>query len=322
MNIGGLCPSTEIWGGVRRYFELGNALVGLGHEYTFCYNQITRKPWVEFKGNLCRTFEIKDTEFDILFTGAKESFKDLLKMKAKVKIVFVVSNYYTDAYIDLWRNGGDKFLWIGVSHGWQNQFSNIGIDGFTCPGGVNTDFFYPDYSKRPKDILRCCFYGKKYCKDVLDYDHLFSEISAFIKRNGMNKIEFVGFDSAQLYYPGIKTQINNNQEELRDLYQASHINISVKKRGRWNNTVVESLACGTPVICYPEETVDFMDDYVTGRLLYNNFSISSALEWFLENKDYINSYGSFGRKNAEKVSWNKHAQHVLEVVEKWKRNSL
>ena len=319
MLIGGICPSTEIWGGVRRYFEMGNCFVDRGHTYHFIYKYKTRSPWINFKGTLVPITDIKKYKYDIIFTGAHESFPDLLGALAETKVVLVVSNFYTDKYIELYNKGAADYLWIGVSHNWQSQFIKQGITGFSCPGGVNTRFFIPDFSLRSKEIVRISFYGQQYdrserARQALDYINVETEIK---KLNGLYKdrLEFIAFNSSNVKYSyPIKIQINRNQEELRKLLQSSHLVISAKRKGCWDNVVAEAFACGTPVVSYFDGTVNLMRDGITGKLVNEDYSISEAVCWFMEDRSRLRQCGKEARKLIENYSWENYTDRFLKIV--------
>lgn len=325
MIISGICPSTEIWGGVRRYFEMGNSLVKLGHDYTFYYQHKLRPPWINYLGKLRPISEIKKQHHDVLFTGARECMKELEKVEADTKVVLVVASNYTQNYLDCWNGPGKDYLWIGVSRIWQKQFLPTVIEGYTCPGGVNTDFFYP-IRKRNNKIKLCSFYGKKYGdpKDpVLDYNYVVSEIEKFISKYGKNIYKFIAFDSVYHHYPEfIEMTVNRNQRDLRRILQQSDVFISPKRKGVWNNTVVESLACGTPVICFPEEVIDTMEDGITGKLILPNFGIYEALKWFMEDETRFSNCGQAGYLKVQEFSWDNYINKFLKIVENWKTNEI
>jgi len=320
MLIGGICSSTEIWGGVRRYFEIGNCLVDDGHDYHFICMHKTRRPWVDFKGKIVSIRDINKYNYDILFTGTWESFPVFLQAKANKKVVIVVSNFYTDKYVELFKSGAQDYLWIGVSHNWQSQFMGSGITGYTCPGGVNTNFFSPNYNLRKENPIRISFYGQKYDKsdrarEALDYVELERQLLKVYAEVG-DEIEIVAFDSKALDYEHpIRVKVNNNQNDLRELLQSSHLVVSGKRKGCWDNVVAESFACGVPAVSYYDGTVDFLEDGINGKVVVEADDVSKNIGWFLDNKDRLLACGINARKKIEEFSWEIYTKNFMRIIE-------
>lgn len=67
MNLGVILPCTLLYGGVKRFLELGNIFIESGHRFTVYTPEGTGPDWFDFKGEV-KTFEaLPDDPLDALF---------------------------------------------------------------------------------------------------------------------------------------------------------------------------------------------------------------------------------------------------------------
>jgi len=273
LSILGMVKTMNIHGGVRRYFELGNAFVDRGHSYSVTAVQSKEKtPWMEFKGRAALHTEWLDGEFDIGFTGAHECFNDLVNLRAKKKVIFVVAKFYANLYLDLWKKHGNSFKWIGVAKDWNKGMEQI--DGVCIPGGVNTNFFTPSFPEE-REHLTVAFYART---------GKGRGVEKIIKLAGkMPDVRFIGFDSPNYDVTSTKGLSNvviektATQTKMRDVLHRADVVVSAMDSAGWNNVVAEGMACGCVPIATEAGTGDLILPAKTGFICpLKGFSVHAA----------------------------------------------
>jgi glycosyltransferase involved in cell wall biosynthesis len=328
MKIAALVPHIEVCGGVRRYFEMGNALMNYGHKYDLFYKDLLtcKTPWMKFNGNLLSYGHLQFGDYDLVFTGAAECLDDLAKVKATVRCVLVVARFYTECYEAIWKRYKDDYLWVGCGSKWKEQFCGDNIPkGYDCPGGVNVNYFVPDEKRR----------SSKECMLVLFYRRDEGYIRGLpIALEGIKKFtprrlnwEFVGYDVKPvpdswkgLEAYGIYGVQLTTQEGLLRLLQSGDIILSAQVDGIWNNILAEGMACGMAGLGTPTASSDFLTNYETGRIIMpgDSDSIADCLSWFDSNIEVLSSYQVQALNCIRSLfSWGNFADRFIKIVKEF-----
>ena len=328
MRIAGLVPHIEVCGGVRRYFEIGNAMVNLGHEYDLFYKALykNKEPWVDYRGNLCPYNQLPGRHYDIVYTGAAECLSDLERVSADAKVVVVVARFYTSEYLKTWKKHGREYVWLGAGAYWWEQFPKDCMPyGHDCPGGVNISFFKPGTNNvHSPEKIRVLFYrrdegDRRGLKVTLDGIQMFHAAHPGSLRNW----EFIGYDTHPVpeKWNGLRQNniigvVTHYQEDLRDLLQTGDIIVSSQADGVWNNILIEGMACGLAAIGTKTASRDFLIQNETGRVMEvgNPASLARCLGWFLEDPKRITNCGLRALQRARQLSWMNYATNFLRIV--------
>jgi len=116
LKIGAILPHLKVFGGVRRYIELGNALVSRGHEYVIYTPEGSGCTWIEFKGDVRRLDELKDSRHDVVMTGSPEFFEVLLRSGASLKVFYLqIEGVKDERRIVKWS----------IPQGWQGESRDV-----------------------------------------------------------------------------------------------------------------------------------------------------------------------------------------------------
>lgn len=86
MKLGVLLPHTKLYGGVKRFLELGNIFVEKGHEFYVFTPDGAPPEWFDFKGNVTRFGNLQKDFVDVLWTTTPEYVPMMLASSAKHKI--------------------------------------------------------------------------------------------------------------------------------------------------------------------------------------------------------------------------------------------
>ena len=65
MKIAALLPHVEVFGGVRRYLEIGNEFAQTGLQFVLFHPEGNKPEWLEFKGAAKPFSSLDEESFDI-----------------------------------------------------------------------------------------------------------------------------------------------------------------------------------------------------------------------------------------------------------------
>ena len=88
--LGAILPHTQIFGGVKRYFELGNALVDRGHQFIIFTPQGIKPSWLNFKGTVTLLDNLSDYTLNVLLVSETQYLPLLHRSKPALKIFYAI----------------------------------------------------------------------------------------------------------------------------------------------------------------------------------------------------------------------------------------
>ncbi|MBN2071314.1 MAG: glycosyltransferase family 4 protein [Candidatus Krumholzibacteriota bacterium] len=325
MNIGALLPHMMVFGGVRRYIELGNIFVSRGHSFTI-YTPSGEKPlWLGFEGKTGKIDDLAGSSQDILLTGSPEYIDAVKGAKAKASVFYLqIEGLKEEREI-----ARDRTLHLMVNSSRlarrvRRSYSIEPIDGI---GGVDPDFFCPGTDREISvdkggegpfcDRLR----GEKL--NILCYGRLSRprkgtrfavKAAADLYRKG-HRVELHLFDSAVGgsvdgrigFDPGVPFRFYSNisQESLREVYRGADIFVTAEKRAGWNNTAAEAAACSLAIVTTGSGTGDFAVDCESALVVpfRNSWFIGRAVKRLAEDPVLRKRLGEKARQKVAEFSW-------------------
>lgn len=151
------------------------------------------------------------------------------------------------------------------------------IQGRQISGGVNTDFFKPDWTIR-RTKLTVCFYGRLGTGRG-------AEILNKIAGEQKDKFNFIIFDDpAYNHIISDNYRATKTQEELLKVYQESDIVLSYMNSAGWNNVIAEGMACGCVPISNSSGTKDIIINNYNGFIIKNPEELVQKLEYLNANR--------------------------------------
>ena len=270
MKIAALLPNVEIYGGVRRYIELGNALVRRGHDYTLFTPAGEKPDWLEFRGRTLPFYSLGDAEFDIGICGEFSILPQFDRLRAGAKFFyFVLEGHKMEETV-----ARRSYRFLGSSEGICRRIERkYGVTCHRAPGGINPDVFHPV----PRGALRAgdgaavppgftiLSYGRIYKKRKGVHHVIRAAEALHGKYPGLRLLFFdslVGRDRRDPR-PLIKTPVPYEfhldlpQDRLAWLYSQADAFVSAERRAGWANTAAEAMACRLPVVCTASGSGDF-----------------------------------------------------------------
>lgn len=232
MKIGAILPHLGMYGGIRRFMELGNTFTERGINYTIFSNKEQSCTWFDFKGRIRNWSNI---ESDYLLIGDPPSFGILPKAKGKIFIYVIAGG----KFIPIYRRVYGKYPFILNNRVFKKYFP----ESHFVEGAVNIDRFRPGARRIPADETRVLYYDRK-GKGVTYIRNALRDIE------GIRLIGLKGLDD----------------KTIAEAYRNGDFFVSWEKREGWSNTTAEALASGLTVVtngvnCEPfiEKTIKVND---------------------------------------------------------------
>ena len=281
MRIAAFLPHVEVFGGVRRYLEIGNALVRRGHGFTLFTPEGKKPDWLEYRGET-RPFEaVSEANFDIGLCSEYSILDQFDALKAGAKcFYFVLEGHKKEK--EAARRG---YLLLGNSEGICRRIERkYGLRCFRAPGGINPDIFFPLPRDGPgADEFKILCYGRIY-KKRKGIQKVVRAVEMLSKHRTQLRLVFfdslVGKDRRDPR-PLIRTSvpyefyIDLPQNRMAWLFAQADMFVSAERRAGWSNTTAEAMACRLPVICTASGTRDFAIHEKTALI------VSFSHPWFL-----------------------------------------
>jgi glycosyltransferase involved in cell wall biosynthesis len=293
MRIAALLPHVEVYGGVRRYLEIGNGLSRRGHDFNL-FTPTGEKPnWLEFLGSVRPFRALDEDRFDIGLCSEYSILPFFDRLAAVTKFFyFVLEGHRKEREV-----AGKNWQFLGSSEGICRRVERkYGIVCQRAVGGINPAIFYPwsDPALPPRAPDRHALSerwsgpAEESEKERSAGPSLSGEFRIlcygriYKRRKGIRQViraverlrhEFPGirpifFDSLvggdrRDPRPLIKTSVPHEfyldlpQSRMAWLYSQAHIFVSAERRAGWANSAAEAMACRVPVVCTRSGTRDF-----------------------------------------------------------------
>jgi len=263
MRIAALLPNVEIYGGVRRYLEIGNALIRLGHEFTLFTPAGEKPAWLEFRGRMMPFAALGSQEFDTGLCGEYSILPQFDALRARSKYFYFVLEGHKMEKEAARRN----CYFMGSSEGICRRIERkYGVQCLRAPGGINPEVFNP----APRDAsnstgFTILSYGRIHKKRKGVRHVIRAAESLHGKYPGIRLIFFdslVGQDRRDPR-PLIKTSVPHEfhldlpQSRMAWLFSRADAFVSAERRAGWANTAAEAMACRVPVVCTASGSRDF-----------------------------------------------------------------
>lgn len=328
MHLGVILPHTKLYGGVKRFLELGNIFIELGHTFTVYTEEGKAPSWYDFKGETKTFADLKKDDIDALFTTEVKFLEQLTTAHAKRKILYHVR--MTEKIRKAFKYPDIEFFACSTNIYLYDK-KKYGIEPFKALGGVNVENYQEktDYSvkgrpfcvmaygrlaervKGTKYVVKACekLYKKGYNIKLLLFDTAISEKAQKLIDNF----------SADVPFEFVQ---NHPFDKNSELFNQADVFIAAEKHAGWSNTVAEAMACALPVIATKAGTYDLLIDGITGlRTLRYSFLIRRKLKVLIENEDLRERLGKAARKNVENFDWHVLAQNIEQHLLKPRPNT-
>jgi glycosyltransferase involved in cell wall biosynthesis len=321
MRIATFLPHVGVFGGVRRYLELGNAWTAEGHEVTLFHPDGGAPTWLPYSGVTRRLAEAATTESDVALCGDPHTYSAFRAHHARAHIYYCV----------LERDPGlpaaiaDRTMRIAANSGplrrhLERRTGRRILDGI---GGIDPLRFHPSSEPRPVAPIRIMANGRR-SRPKKGTDLVLAALRSLARSHSFETVLFDALDPKRPQDPrpgartppGTRWVLDPTQSELVELYQSSHIFVAAERKAGWCNTALEAMASGCAVVCTRSGTTDFARDRQTALVvpLRHPWFLERAIARLLEDAALRERLSQAGPTAAQPWSWPALARRLLEQV--------
>lgn len=326
-DFGVLLPGVGVFGGVRRFIEIGNELVRRGHRFTIYHPDGAAPTWLPFAGRTRRLDEIETSLHDVLMCNDPPLLPAFRSAHAALKLFyFALEKIRGEASIA--RSG--EWVVLSNSSGMHDRLlKRYRVNSERVIGGINLDIFRPDDEPSPRqdDTFRVLAFGRV-SRRAKGTPIVIRAAERLAQRRATDRpVKLVLFDHVG---PGNETSpreqircaiphelhLNLSQEKLAALYRSCDVFVSAERKAGWANTVAEAMACGVPVVCTRSGTRDIALPDRTARVVnirHDRF-LAHGISHLYDNPDRARTLAESAREHIAQFSWSRVTDQLLDVV--------
>jgi glycosyltransferase involved in cell wall biosynthesis len=319
LMMGAILPHTKIFGGVKRFFELGNIFWQGGHTLIIFTPDGVGPDWYDYPSKVERLSELQRYNLDALFLTETQFLNDLLNSPAQLKILYHVGPRVTLRQV-LKRK--EVVVFVNSSNMYALDERRYGIKPVKAFGGVHMPqttekhriagqpfvvMAYGRLSRKGKGtalVVKACekLYRMGYNIKLLLFDSPLDEASHDKIKNFHCKVPF-------------EFVVNHPVQQNSLLFSRADVFVAAEKKGGWSNTAAEALAAGVPLIGTSTGTKDFLIHKQTGLLVWRHpYFIRKALERIINDPVLASTLGSNGRNKIAAYTWTRLADFIVTYV--------
>ncbi len=321
MRLAVLLPHTKLYGGVKRFLELGNIFVQKGHDFCIYTPDGVPPSWFDYKGRMATFADLEKAELDALWTTKTSYVPMVLAAHARHKIFYHVR--IREQMKAIARNP-EMEIFACSSNVYEHDLKRFGREAFKAIGGVTVRNYVPktDYSvvDRPFVVMG---YGR-IAERVKGTKYVVKACER-LYRKGYN-IKLLLFDTAQS--PEWQARIdrfsckcpfefvtNHPFDRNSELFGRADCFVSAEnpRYSGWNNTVAEAMACGLPVVTTKAGTLDLIHDGENGILSARwVFCFQRHIARLYHDEALRRRLGMAAREHIRQFDWEVVADRILD----------
>lgn len=316
MRISTFLPHVGVFGGVRRFIELGNSWSRMGHEVTLYHPGGEPPDWLPYRGQTRPLAESASGRADLAITADPHTLEAFAAHRAGIHLYYCVIE--NDPGVARARDVSARLAAnsSALRRSLARRTRLVVLDG---AGGINRDQFHPDPTRRHATPLRVLANGRRSrAKKGTD---LVLEAARGLKR--VPEFELVLFDHVDQHnrqdprdgapLPGnARFVLNPTQDELVELYQSADVFVAAERKAGWCNTALEAMACGCAVVCTSSGTADFARHRDNALVtLRHPWFLRAAIRRVLTDDVLRGRFAAAGPPEAERWSWDRLAEKLL-----------
>lgn len=328
LRIAVALPHLGVYGGIRRFLELGNVWVERGHEVALltASPEGGDRPWIPFRGRIGAFDTLSTERWDLLLSPDPELFVRCESPGALRVYYSVLEGAPAEA-----RALERADLVLANSAGMRRYLARKGVSAADAAGGVNVRWFCPPASDprpwraRAKGTVHALVYGRLSRRRKGTWTAALA-VERAAKSAGV-PVALTLFDappegSAAPMTPRAlaiphRWVLDPSQEELRDLYRDADLFVSAERRAGWCNTAAEAIACGAALVCTPSGTEDFAVDLETAAVSRWPWAwlLARAVKPLLVDPARRAALAARGRARIQEFSWERTADRIERAIE-------
>ena len=319
MRIATFLPHVGVFGGVRRFIELGNAWTAAGHDVTLYHPSGEPPGWLPYAGRVAPIAAAVEASSDVAWCADPHTYAAFRSHRSSRHVYYCVLEKDPGVGAAL---GDPAIVLAANSSPLRDRIARRArravLDG---AGGIDVAQFRPDLSRRSAAPLRVLVNGRR-SRPKKGTDLILKALSRL--DGHVAEFEIVLFDTpgagdrdprdAAPLPRNARYVIGPSQHELVALYQSAHVFIAAERKAGWCNTALEAMACGAAVGCTKSGTTDFARDEETAlvALFRHAWFVSRTAQRLLADPALRERLSRAGPAEAERWTWTKLARRLLD----------
>jgi glycosyltransferase involved in cell wall biosynthesis len=330
LRIAVALPHLGVFGGIRRFLELGRVWAGRGHAVALLIppDAEAREPWLPFPGSVGSLDRLRSERWDVVLSPEPALFL-AAESPGALRVFYAVLERAPLA-ARAWRSAD---LVLANSSGMRRYLRRRGIAAGDGIGGVDLDRFHPPAAdprperSRSGEPTRFLVYGRlsRARKGTrVAVEAIQRALSIRVQGGPGGEITLCDAAPPAGEAPparigggaALRWVLDPSQEELADLYRDADVFVAAERRAGWCNTAAEAMACGAAVVCTPSGTEDFARHGETARVARFPWvwPVAMQIEWFLRDPAARRRIAAAGAEAIQAFSWERTAARVEEAI--------
>jgi glycosyltransferase involved in cell wall biosynthesis len=325
-DIAAILPGVGVFGGVRRFVEVGNEMVRRGHRYTIYHPGGNPPDWIGFDGEVRPLEALGDTRHQVVVCNDPPLYRKFHDIPADVRLFYFVLEGIEDERSIV----GGGWTPLANSESMHRYLQRrYRVDAQQVVGGINLDVFRPVKVERDPSKFRVLTFGRvsRRKKGVDIVRRAVESMAGRSARRGGRPVTLVLFDHVgfgneqdprEVFKSSVECEwhINRSQSELAELYSSCDVFVNAEKKAGWTNTVAEAMACGVPVVCTKSGTLDMARHGETAWVtrFRHPWFFRTGME-ALRDDDFLSSHlRDTALAQMERFSWPRVTDRLLGVI--------
>jgi glycosyltransferase involved in cell wall biosynthesis len=265
-DVAAILPGVGVFGGVRRFIEIGNEMVRRGHRYVIYHPEGIAPDWIDFEGEVRPLDALQGARHSVVICNDPPLYNRFRDVPADVRLFYFALEGIPDERAIV--NGGWTLLANSESM-YQYLKRRYRAEAHQVVGGINLDVFRPVHAERDPATFRVLTFGRvsRRKKGVDIVRRAVESLAGRSARRGGRPVKLVLFDHIgfgneqdprEVFKSTVDCEwhINRSQSELASVYASCDVFVNAERKAGWTNTVAEAMACGVPVVCTRSGTLD------------------------------------------------------------------
>ncbi len=319
-HIAVILPHCKLFGGVRRFFELGEIFIREGHTMTIFTPDGLKPDWFEFSGKVEKLTNLHLHSLTLLFTTEPVFVENMIAANSRLKVF-----YHVGPRADLKKVliHPEIFIFSNSSNMYLHDKKKYGINTFQAIGGVHIPEEAKNIENEQDPFIIMC-YGRLARKGK--GTHIVVKAAEKLYKKGF-PVKLLLFDTpldekgraqiqqfkARLPFEFV---LDHPVDDNATLFKRANVFVAVERKGGWSNTAAEAMAAGVPVIGGKTGTNDFLVNEVTGlKVIRHWLFLKRALQKMMMDVSLQRELAHNGRERIKTFSWEELAKTILTFTE-------
>jgi len=317
-------PHLKVYGGIRRIVEFANRFVDRGEDVTIYHPEGTPCDWLPCRARILPTSQLHESDHDVAIYNNPPDYPLVRRARARLKVFYILALYDRDQL----KKFNPKIFWpkkgrmmalkrslqmpfLHVSNAtWMQRWlrENLNMETELQLGGVNHELFHPVPTVKDPDVFRILCSG-----DTRAHKGTATIVKA---------VEIV-----QRKYPSVKLDTYHGkgiaQEDMAAEYGRADLFVDAQWYAGWNNPVVESMACGVPIVC---SAIGGVEDFAVHEETALHApardvdAFAEAIDRLIASRELRESLVAAGLERVKAFEWDQAADQFLAML--YRRSGL